>query len=81
MKMYDKDNQVRETSGKHTVSSYGKDMNVIISILKREKLLEYLQGRHHHTFQNITFNPISPPDFEELVSWMYRYLKYHINGF
>ena len=37
MKKYDEDNAVREKLGKHTTSSYTKDMNLIINTLKKRE--------------------------------------------
>ena len=63
-KKFDEDNNVVTRSGKHTISSYTKDMKTVIKILLSENLLQYSPNWHHPSYPNITGNPISLIDHE-----------------
>lgn len=81
MKKFDEDNNIAERSGKHTVSSYAKDMKTIVGVLLNEHVLQYSQKRYHHSYPNIQRNPISLIDREALLSWMYTQLNKLVHGF
>ena len=81
MKKFDEENNIAERSGKHTVPSYKRDMNTMVRILMTERNLHYSKGRQHPSFPNITRNPMSNIDHEQLLSWMYMQLNILIHGF
>lgn len=77
---YDKENNVRDTSGAHTCKSSTKDMSKVLDELLQKDVSEIIPGREHKAFCKLKPNLIKTLDKDSLDDWMTMHLSQQLHS-
>lgn len=73
LQMYDSENAVPSSSGKHKKASIEKDVSILLSDLKEVDIFSSIPGRHHKSFPH-PVDALHKKTFKELKAWIVKHL-------
>ena len=59
----------------HTTRSNDSDVQKVVRVIMREKLWDIIPTRTHHSFKNVSSNPLKSLKLNKLNSWITAKLK------
>ena len=75
MQHYDKDNDVKEESGRAIKHSTTVDLNKILTQIRKSAVLTFCPGRMHRNFPNLTHNLKRKVSKPQLLQYMHDCVK------
>ena len=72
---FDKISSLVTPSGRHNKASHQDDLERIVAIIMKAKVLDHIPNRGHHCFKSLNGRPFSGLDYEALFKWAGDRLK------
>ena len=72
---FETETNIRPDATAHTTKKDEEDVQKVAKVIVREKLWDIIPGRTHHSFKNMSSNPLKPLRIEKLNSWISDKIK------
>ena len=67
---FNKQTNLHPETSAHSIKSDSHDVNQVVTVVTKSKLLEIIPGRKHSSFKTIFVNPLSKLDKGTMDSWI-----------